>query len=643
MPQELVPELHDIGKLLDNEAINAERSDIHIGSHHFVDDRQRDAAPLYLARLGLPQPNTATWVGILHHHRTSEVGLSESDNIMLKEKLKSSLQGVEFSALADLVCLILADHLAASTSRPVPESVRRVPSTSHRFCLWRDDVQQYSRQGPLISSVEELKELLVFLSSDPDAEAFYRRYGALLDKIPEEKGFPEGVTTLKTHCDLVGKFYRVLHSAIEHTPQGLRYNRDVRRTWGSIQQTWRFRLVECRVVIPTLPSPARTGDLGVFRRLEDAVEAIRTREALRDHLLLDTFQTLWLFLPMENVRSLADVIRPLLDAGFHVEATVREAPLTNLTKWKDFEHDARQDPCYLQPDLPGQVRPPLCEVCQLAPGFRQWQKGPEDVVEHLCGICYDTRQQYSERFVKLAQWQEGYAAWLRVFMDFGSVGKHHLHELFEKFVARVGEGKLSPEEQKQLVEDLRATALTVDYVNDFLAMQADLAENIRRLFSKDNVEELTSRRKELLVVRLEHRRDVLRLLHLCYTVALRHFPNSMSKPPFRFAVSLAPVRFPFGEHWRLLQQADSEVAVYLPGVGKLVCRLEVTPYIAQEQRSGFRRGVFRLADLATQSQALARVALQDREEHDLADVASSLSRLGMDFESMATFARLLRE
>jgi len=51
----------------------------------------------------------------------------------------------------------------------------------------------------------------------------------------------------------------------------------------------------------------------------------------------------------------------------------------------------------------------------------------------------------------------------------------------------------------------------------------------------------------------------------------------------------------------------------------------------------------RLADLAAQSAALAKVALADREERELAGIAPRLRQLGLDFESMAAFARLTKE
>ena len=641
MPEdELVPELHDVGKLVDNEAL-AEATGLPFAHHYFSD---RKYQPLNLSSANLPLPSGPTWAAICYH-----------GGRVLGPKTQFSAPPQDVAAhagtaLADVYLTILSDHLAASTSRPVAEEEAREakkeagawpPDISRRHCLWRDQPQHSVARGPLLSTPAELHELLTFVADRPDAPAFYERYGRSLNEIPEEKGFPGGVTTLKTHCDLVGRFYRVLRSVAEPSARGLTYDDDEQQTYGGMEEHWRFRLARCRLRIPAVP--ARLRDLGVFQRLEAAMGQLELDPDRRDHLLLSTFQDLWLFLPLEAVRSMENVLKPLLDAGFQVEAEAREAPLTNLTAWGNWVRGASEKLQYLQPAPAAEISPPLCDVCQLAQG-KFWQKRPDDVAEYLCATCCETREKYSQRFQRLEEWDTDYAAWLRVFLDFDAL-EEHLRQLFRKYVATRGREIVDAAAQEQLIENLRTTALTVDYVNDFLAMQEDLDGKLRSVFPADDVEALTAKRKELFVVRLDSRRDVFRLLELCHVIASRHFPRSLSEPPFRFAISLGPVRFPFGEHWRLLQEAHDEVTISLVGSGALTCRLDVMPQLLSlaKQAGASGRGLHRLADLAAESPALAKVALADRAERDLAGVAPRLRQLGLDFESMATFARLTKE
>src|SRR5205807_2612949 len=122
----------------------------------------------------------------------------------------------------------------------------------------------------------------------------------------------------------------------------------------------RFRMARCRLIMPGIP--ARLRDLGIFERLEAALGELATDPDRRDHLLFATFQELWLFLPLEDLRPLGDVLRPVLDAGFHVDAHIREAPLTNLPEWRSMEN-ASFTVAYLQSPPPAELAPPLCEVC----------------------------------------------------------------------------------------------------------------------------------------------------------------------------------------------------------------------------------------------------------------------------------------
>lgn len=640
---ELIPELHDVGKLLDNEALGAAIPGwpSEQGGHCFTDSARN---PIALADLRLPQPSGLSWYGVVNHHERIPPQAEITD-----PNVKAWRNSPEvYAAAPELILLKAADHLAASTSRatkqegggpgdPWPELKSAI-----RQRLW--SLGRAPRQPSLLTTGAELCELLDLLNEQPpDLRRFLERYRESLDNVPEDKGFPRSVTTLRAHLDLVGRYYRTLRrfSDVRH-PGGrplMEYAGQSARSCKDVEQNWRFRLARCRIRLPAIP--ARLRDLGVFQRLEAALDQIQADPDRRDHLLLATLQDLLLVLPVEGARTLRNVVQPLLDAGFEVEARVREAPLGVLTDW---DKPGLVTSHYLQSnDLPAQIIPSLCEVCQLAQG-KLWQKRPDDVSEYLCITCTETREKYSQRFERLEGWGTGYAVWLRVFLDFGALDEH-LRDLFRQYIATKAKGIVDAAAQKQFVENLRTTALSVDYVNDFLAMQQDLADQLQALYPPDDMEALTSRRKELILLRLDDRRQILHLLQLFHVIASRHFSGSIQQPPFRLAVSAGPVRFPFGEHWRLLQKAGDDITVFLIGAGRLACSLAAVPEVislAREQRHP-RRGLHRLADIAAQSSALAQVALKDRAERDLAGIASRLHDLGLDFQSMAVLSRLSKE
>lgn len=660
MASELIAELHDVGKLVDAIAIEAVvRAET--GRPFRLHDRDfcSHCFRRNLEQFGFtPPPMSLLWRSILFHLRR---GIWQWDMNQWAQ-LPPLLQDCSPEDLCSLLMVMLADQIASSVSRVLEredsadydeDSVQQVA------VLWRDRAAQGGRALP-IATKDSLQRLFNFLGDRPTWDGLLARYGDALRRIPEDKTISRAVTTLHTHMELTGKCHRVLNKFVRPVVHegrpipfgGLGYgdNAAVTRLTDA-QSRWRFRIARCTVRIPAaseqfgLPTaPARFRDLGVFARLETTLDALEADPERRDHVLLRTFEAVWLLLPQEEQCPLAEVVRPLLDAGFHIQATVREAPLNTLTAWGATGNDAEESIIYLQPDLPETISPPLCEVCQLAPG-REYHERPEEPAEYLCGRCADTRRTYAQRFSRLGSWADGdTVAWLRVSLDFGLL-ERHLRDLFRRYVQEREGSQVDEQLREELVSNLRTTALTVDYVNDFLAMQDELARQLQAVFREENVETLAAERKELMVVRLARRGDVFRLLQVCDTVARRSFPRSIARPPFRVAVSLGPVRFPFGEHWRRLQQAKAELTVTLAGGGQLVCGLEAVPGLValSGERGRARGGLYRLAELAAASPALARVALHAQEERELAGTARQLSDLGLDFESMATFARLTAE
>lgn len=637
---ELVPEFHDIGKLVDERAIASsipgwpDRC-----KHTFTDFRDQ---PITLGLLGLAQPDNATWYGILNHHpeRLSH-GARLSDSSVKAWRGDPAAMAVA----PQLLLLIVADHLASSTSRVlgrggVDHAGPPLPASEERICLWRNGAQSH-RAPTLIRTREELAELLSQVAGNPtDAVEYFARYGDRLRAIPEDKSFPRPVTTLETHARLVGRYYRVLRRySVEHSGSKrrfLEYNGITAESVAEIENRWSFRAVRCRLRFPAVP--ARLRDLGIFERVETVLDDLRQSSGFDDFVLFSTFENIWLFLPVEEVVPLRQLVQPLAEAGIELEAWVRQASLGAL-----MDRDGSETWQYLQRELAEEIAPPLCEVCQLAPG-KTWRRRPDDVAEALCDACSETRDRYSHRFERLEGWRDGYAAWIRIAMDPTRL-ETHLRDLFRRFLQDRAGGSLSDEARHQLCGELRTTALSADYISDFADMLADFSLRLGCLVGSDRLEAPTARRRELMVIHLQDRTEVLRLIQLFYLAAIDRFPASLADPPFRLAVSVAPVHFPFPEHWRLLESGRAPVEVYVVGSGRMSMRLPEVPRLVllSKDREIARRGLHRLADLARESDSLAQCAMEDRDEDDLYQTASRLSDMGLDFEGMRTFAELVRD
>jgi hypothetical protein len=351
MSGNFVPEMHDIGKLINNDAIQA-ALDIPLVVELADLDVARD-------RLGMPNaPDEEVAQEILDHYTfdgyllafrsEGEKGFEKDIPIRLPgpetltyRAIRAHLDAVGDDALLpgypvpndagrlNLFLLILADHLASSVSRATVERGKGEAGWEVNV-LWRG-------RGPhpkeVVTTVEGLRDILRFIAADPSAEEFLEKYGSLLQDIPEAKQAPRDATSLYTHVRLVGQFYRVLKANLESAPGEIppRYSGESIESLadaegkGSKAGRWPYRLLWYRIKFPQALVRAR--DLNVFILREHCLKSIQQRWP--DNVLLHTSDSLTLFLPLDLPP--AEVLRPLLVRGFFVDGMELVGDLGSLS------------------------------------------------------------------------------------------------------------------------------------------------------------------------------------------------------------------------------------------------------------------------------------------------------------------------
>ncbi len=563
MPRELVPELHDIGKLVDNKAIR--ELSRHFENHSFAYD---------LSRFGLPEPATLTWLAIRHHMQidmTASLGA-------LPGRIKAVPLDTEDGRLErkSLLNLCLADRLAASTSRVVREPAGRVALDTdawrpQRQVLWRTAKEVVGAEmWSSVRSRDALADLLTLLSEGRSWTVFAEKYGDDLDAVAEDRGFPRNLTTLRTHLELTGKYFRMLerHTTVRRQPLHLVYNRESVGHLNDAWARWQFRLVRCQISFPQ--KPARTHDLGVFIELDKVL----TDMMKKDHVLLKTLDSLLLFLPAEESFSLRDAVAPLLDSGFVVQASIVKASLNDLSSGAFRRQVERVRPIALYPSLAEQIEPPICDLCQIRQGHRCVDRD-SGIVEMLCESCSRLRRLSSEknRFTKLGGlWEQKNlpVAWVRLRLDYERLGKA-LKRLYERYL------RGGPDTTRASVdgEDINDTGLVVDFTKDFFLLSRRFMEQISECFG-DNVERISGENPELLAVALQREGDALRIAD-AFCQEIRHlFPDCVEDSPVVASVSIANAKYPFFEHWQYLDKPKE--AVNIQAVGRAHLELSVTQF-----------------------------------------------------------------
>lgn len=382
--EELIPELHDIGKLQSKYKHNFENADYTFESK--------------------------TWRGILEHHCS---------------------EGFEKYPLnIDTFKLKIADILASAVSRHPEEEGARIYNV---YRLWNPPREEITT--PPLRTDEDIQRLIEFTLKCSTFEDFVIKYELLLKDRTEDAHPKSNLTSLYTHMLLTGKFYRILSAIETYTvPQEIFKNRDtVSKAIGNKMNEWKLKLVRCKINF--FQSPVRAKDMNVFVALNTSISEIKLQ--FKDSVLFSSSNELFLIvLPEENVIGKISTI--LAKYGFwmdvHGEEVVKLSAISergasafeNLRNAKAVHHELEKE-----------ILPPICEICQMkkATPETKWIDEESNIVEELCKYCFEIRQLPEVRLKKLVDWSEETEiriAFLKISLSPEQL-IHNLNELYKNY------------------------------------------------------------------------------------------------------------------------------------------------------------------------------------------------------------------
>ncbi|MGQ9721587.1 MAG: hypothetical protein ACUVXA_09735 [Candidatus Jordarchaeum sp.] len=185
MNKPFIGELHDIGKLVDGEALNS--AGIQVSGHTFHD--------FDFSQIGVSQPSSSSWWGQYHHKIENDKEIKDWSDIPTDFK-------------QDLFILILADHLASSVSRATAELEKITPAQEGILKLWNKNYYKIQKEKgkfwAAFRNIDDLKILFNELENCKSGEDFLNKYKEHLLLTPEDKNAPRNITSLLTHLELGG-------------------------------------------------------------------------------------------------------------------------------------------------------------------------------------------------------------------------------------------------------------------------------------------------------------------------------------------------------------------------------------------------------------------------------------------------------
>lgn len=595
--KKFIPELHDIGKLVDKNKI----VEIILSDHTFVNLRDSD-----FKKLGIKRPDSPSWWGQYHHYKICNKDIDYIDlnnwNFIPEEYRKN------------LFLLKIADHIASSVSRVGVEAIYR-GKPKNLIKLWNRKF--YEKQEKLgnywaaFKSVDDLKELFEDIQNCSSGEEFLEKYKNHLLLTPENKAFPWNLTTLYTHCKLVGKIYRILENCVKEIKEneklfleyfnekvtkvkeaeGGRRTRKTKNLEEYKQGMWKFKLIKCKINFPHYF--IRLQDLNILRKREELMEDFIKKYP--DITLFHTYNFLLLFLPLScDMNEIKKMFKDFLKWNFIIECVEIEADLgilrSNLDRKKikakqsgdkqvlevlEKLNRAKVKFYYIQPEILDKIDLPICDICQLNKGVEWWK---ENIREWVCDTCQAIRNM-GDPFSEYAEWDKENikVIWFKISLNLERL-ENYLRMAFKEYI------KSDNKEYNKLLNRLNRINMTFDeFIDEFqsLALITDFIEDYRLMLREfyNNLKEmnLLSLNKlpiknyyELNVTKLDYSEKAIKIIEIFVDVFNKFFPDIRKddSSPIKISLFIGSTKYPLRDIWRFFEkESENFINIRIQNIG----------------------------------------------------------------------------
>ncbi|RLF74912.1 hypothetical protein DRN39_07975 [Thermococci archaeon] len=622
--KELKPEIHDIGKLIDSSIIK----------HNF------ENYPEKLKNVPSIKMNPI-WEGILQHHCT------ERDE--------------EYPKSFKTFVLSVADSVAAVASRHYKEKV-----VGHNvYKLWnppRKNIRDLSKAiGRDTRTPHWITRIVEFVNKYPSVEDFFETFGKYLKLRAEDA--KTNITSLWTHSKLTGLFYRFLYDYLEEIDDEWFQNaskEEIRKLIDSVKKNTKVKIVKIKINFPQ--HPVRIRDLNVFDVLKEVKNEIL--EKYPDNVIFVGFNELLLILPLN--KKLEEMREIVSKYGFWFEYVERVQNLDKLypdpdrvtrlinkmqkMQYKKFEeqiakvppdkkkkaeegirktifekgkeakriaelwdeyHHELSEKLYkkgsIYANLPDQINPPICEICQLNQATEKWVDEESGIVENLCKNCLHIRKRGS-KFPKLDEWEKEGAdriLWIRIGLDINEL-INVLEDLYAEYLRSLGIKE--PEERAEI----RFSVLS-EFDWDYKEFLSKFRDKILGSFEKNDFQQIL---EDFVAVKIKSLKDVFTVLRIFDDIFSEFFPKFKEvTSPIKLGIVCSNIKYPFLESWRILSDLKYDVHVCVIGKGEIKLNMkQLTPFLEIKVKN--KALIHKLVAMSEISEKLAEIMLYDRADRD---------------------------
>lgn len=586
-----IPELHDIGKLIDKKVRNL----IGIKDHPLIDS--------IFDQHGNKELFFPSWWTQYHHKKKDK----NKPNDWGTENDIKDWKDIPKEFRQDLFILILSDHLAASSSRSTLEKFGFTPDDKQPdnpeqqksilkelgidnqdeirgiVKLWNkkfyQDEESRGNSWAKYDKAEDIQSIFNEIQRCQSGKEFLEINKKYLKLTPEDKTLPRNITSLYTHLELVGNIYRVLkrctHFEKNDEDYFLRLNnqrgvKSIGEAEGGKQTTpgkggkdkgkWQARLIKCHIGF--YQSLVRIHDINVFKKREMLIQNMLSR--FEHSILFYTSDFIVLFLA--GYEDLHEIFQEFTDSGFYVKCVETTADLgilrSNLDNkvlkarvdkdeqrikvLRDRETKVKMKIIAYNPEPV--LKSNICEVCQnyesiISPWIH------ENVEEWLCQTCWNIRELHIPFREYYEDWKGERVCWFKFTLDQDKL-ENWLQKSFADYVGKIGK-HYNLNGKDILISEFRLLAPQVDFNNDYKEMLEEFWEElIGEIKIKKPIEEYNE-----LGVFLYSAELTIRIIQKYLSLIGKYFPDCAldEESPIGLSLSFANIKYPVREHWRFFE------------------------------------------------------------------------------------------
>lgn len=590
---ELVPEIHDIGKLL------WLRGSGQTWKHNIEDD-------LELFDKNFIKDNL-TFRGILEHTCRSNYK--------------------EYPKRKETLILSIADDFAASTARPMKSHLKRGRYNVHK--LWNPPPHEdFSLRKTLeINPKDEIwkKKVIDFLISNPSAEDYFKTFRYELRNRTEDS--KKNLTSLYIHSKLTGKFYRILTKILKDE-----INEDIFKSSTSREICKKLKHFEgktpleiTRIKINFNQDIARARDLNVLIELERIIQAIRNE--FNDFLFFNFFNEL-IFITPKNSGLIDKIAEKAIQTGFWIE--ILGTRVFRYKELKDYrvmlflkEKAGLKEPYNIWPDLPDTISSKICQVCQMAEATKILPK--DELEDYLCETCYKIRKEPKLKKVGTI-WEEENTdiVFLKV-----NIKLEELHKVLNNLYS----------EQFKSSEKVSLPVIS-EFQEDYDRFLYDLKRSIVKSFEIEDGLPFN----DLMAIRMERVNDLTDIMRIIYERMHEHFPVFEGYgSPIKFVLTYSGIKFPFFEHFREIETYKSEVKIVVFGKGEMNLSIKQLGQILKV-RIPRKTELHRLTAIAKDYKRLAEIMMKSKDyKRDYNGLQWATFKCGIRFDDLLTYLKIRGE